>query len=388
MDDNKKIIICAPHVWNTPYKVGCHHYTRCFSDKGWDVAYLSAPISPFHILYYLFSSRRTGMHMPQRCNSWRKGGEYAGKAWTYVPFGFIPVANCFPFNTSWAIRNAGKALVPSLKKKLKQKGFDRADVIWIDSPLFGYLLDMIPHKRSVLRVADNLSGFPELGRNVIEAENKLAGQVDVVAVTSALLEKQVAEAGAREIVRLPNGVDFGCFANDTHPEPVDITSIPRPRAVYVGSIERWFDDSLLTYAAQHRSNISFVIIGPHKKDSFPELERLPNVYFLGKREHKQIPAYLKHSDVGLIPFKKLPRIDYANPIKLYEYMAGSLPVVSTIHTTLKELGSPALFAETEESFVNKLDEALRNASSLKEESLKFAKENTWAKRVEIINQYL
>lgn len=368
--------------------VGSHQYAKCFSDHNWMVAYISAPITPFHIIYHFMSSKRAKVILPQRWRSWIKGGEQIDNIWTYAPFGLIPIANQFIFNSSWAIKNAGKFLTPPLKKKLEEKEFDAVDTIWLDSPLFGYLLEMVPHKKSVLRVADDLSGFPELGKNVIEAEKRLMRKVDLVVVTCMSLERKVRNIGAKNILCLPNGVDFDYFANDTSLEPEDLKRIPNPRIIYVGSIERWFDERLVAYAALHREDVSFVIVGSYNKGTFPKLEGLRNVFFLGKRDYSRIPSYLKHSHVGIIPFKRLPFIDSVNPIKLYEYMACGLPVVSTKWKTLEEMASPALLAETKEEFLQNISDTLESKVGIKDACVKYASKNSWTKRFKVLNEYL
>ncbi|MDH4231606.1 MAG: glycosyltransferase [Nitrospirota bacterium] len=386
--DRKKVLLATPHLWDAPYKVGSHQYAKCFADKGWEVAYVSTPISPFHVLYHLFSSQRAKVLLPERWRSWARGGEQFGDIWTYVPFGLIPIANMCPFNRYWAIEHAGRFLFPPLKRKLRGTGFGEVDTIWLDSPLFGYLLDVIPHRKSVLRIADELSGFPELGPNIMEAERRLIKKVDLVVATARELVDKAAGFGAKKTLLLPNGVDFGRFAEDRSGIPAELASIPCPRVTYVGSIEHWFSEEWVAYSAARLPDVSFVIIGKYAKGSFPALERLPNVFLLGKRSYPDIPSYLKHSQAGMIPFKKLPFIEAVNPIKLYEYMACGLPVVSTRWKALEEISSPAFLADTKEEFAHLLRNALVTSPEQKEGFVRFARENSWAKRLELVTGYL
>lgn len=383
-----KVIIATPHVWDAPYKVGSHQYAKCFSDDGWDVAYISAPITPFHFLYYLLSPLRDKVHFPQRWKSWISGGKQTDNIWAYVPFGLIPIANMFFFNSRWAIDNAGKFLFPPLKKKLLEHGFEKVHAIWLDSPLFGYLLDIIPHEKSVLRIADDLTGFPELGKNVIEAETRLIKRVDMVVVTAESLLEKAKDIGAKNAIYLPNGVDFSHFADNTSLEPEDFKNIAAPRVIYVGSIEKWFNEEWVAYAALNLKNVSFVIIGHYNKGTFAELERLQNVFFLGRRDYADIPAYLRHSHAGIIPFKKLSFINSVNPIKLYEYMACGLPVVSTKWKAIEDIKSPAFLAETKEEFLQMVDKAVFDRRKSIDAYVKFASENSWAKRFEIVKNHL
>lgn len=386
--DRKKVIIASPHVWDSPYKVGSHQYAKCFAEDGWDVAYLSTHISPFHIAYHILSASRAKVLLPQRLSSWLRGGRQVEGIWTYVPLGFLPIANHVLFRSQWAIDNAWRFFLPPLQKKLQEKGFASVDTIWIDSPVFGFLLDMLPHRKSVLRIADDLSGFPELGRNIIEGERRLIKRADLVVATTNDLVRKAAGLGAKKSLFLPNGVDFDHFASKKYTEPDDLAAIPSPRVVYLGAIERWFNEEWLSYAASRLVDASFVVIGPYTKGSLPVLEKMRNVFLLGKRDYLDVPAYLTHSHVGMIPFRKLPFIESVNPIKLYEYMACGLPVVSTKWKSLEEASSPALLADTREEFARFIKEALGARPEQKSGFVQFAEKNRWARRFELVKEYL
>ncbi|MHB1377732.1 MAG: glycosyltransferase, partial [Candidatus Humimicrobiaceae bacterium] len=77
-----------------------------------------------------------------------------------------------------------------------------------------------------------------------------------------------------------------------------------------------------------------------------------------------------------------PVVDTVNPIKLYEYMACGLPVVSTSWKELELINSPAFLAKSTEEFSESLYGALESGKDKK--YLDFAKENSWDKRFEEI----
>ena len=130
------------------------------------------------------------------------------------------------------------------------------------------------------------------------------------------------------MVRLPNGVDAENFARP-RPEPEDIAGLARPRVVYVGALEYWFDVELLERCALARPDVPFVVIGP-RPDGLPaSLATLRNVHLIGPRPYAEIPAYLQHCDVGIVPFRRDALVDSIHPIKVYEYLAAGLRVVAT-----------------------------------------------------------
>jgi glycosyltransferase involved in cell wall biosynthesis len=75
-----------------------------------------------------------------------------------------------------------------------------------------------------------------------------------------------------------------------------------------------------------------VIVGETNNANPAGLQRLralPNVHLLGRRPYSALPGYCKAFDVALLPFVKNELTEYANPLKLREYLAAGLPVVST-----------------------------------------------------------
>jgi glycosyltransferase involved in cell wall biosynthesis len=74
-------------------------------------------------------------------------------------------------------------------------------------------------------------------------------------------------------------------------------------------------------------------------------------------------------------------------LKLYEYLAAGLPVVSTPLREVKNSEAPVIFAESEHEFARGLDEALALGKD-RQEFLDFASENTWEQRLNKIEAIL
>ena len=188
--------------------------------------------------------------------------------------------------------------------------------------------------------------------------------------------------GARELRHFPHGVDWKRFAYSQAPKPLEYFKLTGPIALYVGSIEGWFDYELLANAASKLPHLSFVIIGPYHQEQL--FSGISNIHLLGPRPYNEIPAYLQWADVGLIPFsmgmqyKKL--VDGINPIKLYEYLAAGLPVISATWEEIEHIKSPALLYRTEEQFVNLLETFDRSKEYRDSLSL-YAKGLDWETRV-------
>jgi glycosyltransferase involved in cell wall biosynthesis len=90
---------------------------------------------------------------------------------------------------------------------------------------------------------------------------------------------------------------------------------------------------------------------------------MSNVHYLGPVGRDDLPAYLQHSDVGIIPFDVANHralIDGVNPIKLYEYLAAGLPVVASRWAEIEALGAPVALADTRSDWLAHLRNAVES----------------------------
>jgi hypothetical protein len=80
-------------------------------------------------------------------------------------------------------------------------------------------------------------------------------------------------------------------------------------------------------------------------------------------------------------------VEFVNPIKLYEYMACGLPVVSTSWQAIREMESPAFLAETEAEFTGAVERALQESSN-KSKYIEYARGNNWQARLRQVLELL
>ncbi|MCE9590351.1 MAG: glycosyltransferase [Planctomycetes bacterium] len=342
----QRVIWATSQHWHSDNRVSSHHYARLLAEAGWRVMYLGHPVSPLHLLR---SRSRHGTR--QRWREWRAGGEtdIDGRLRHYTPMTLLP-PHASPLLRSRAVLNRWQHWArPCVLEYLKRQGFDRADLVVVDSERYGFLFDAIPATLRVLRLVDCLAGFKTTARSWVDHERELIPRADHVVVTSRLLMDDARAAGAKRVTFVPNGVEFDRFAGGNPAPPPEYASIPSPRAVYVGAVEHWFDDGLLARAAAALPKVSFIVIGGGD-NTLHESSRQPNVHVLGPRPYASVPSYLHHADVGIIPFRVDALTRTVNPIKLYEYMACGLPVVSTDWEELELLGSPAALCRSAEEF--------------------------------------
>src|SRR5262249_57257775 len=80
-----------------------------------------------------------------------------------------------------------------------------------------------------------------------------------------------------------------------------------------------------------------VLLGSSAPDMSPR-EGARNVHSLGRKPYADLPRYAKAFDVALMPFEVNELTLASNPLKVREYLAAGLPVVSTAIPEVERLG--------------------------------------------------
>ncbi|WP_162046336.1 glycosyltransferase family protein [Vibrio taketomensis] len=126
---------------------------------------------------------------------------------------------------------------------------------------------------------------------------------------------------------LPPAVDTNLFCA-RHSIAEDMPTNGRPTAGFCGVIDNTVDLQLLYYTALNLPNWNFVYIG-RMSIGHHALFDLENVFYLGTKTTKQLPRYIQHWEVSLLPFKSQQSHPTAFNSTLLKYLAAGSPVVST-----------------------------------------------------------
>jgi glycosyltransferase involved in cell wall biosynthesis len=372
-----RILFGSHNYWTTPLQVGSHALARAFAARGWEVGYVSDPISPLHLL------QGASPALCQRAVLWHGGGQHvAERIWSHVPGALFTPYNKPLLRSSFVHSHWNRFTFPNLKNSLRRAGFAKVDVVLLDSPYALGLLDLVGHHKAVARVADNFAGFTRVTPAARALQAEMLKRVDLIVYSATTLQAGLRQKTDKPLLHLPNGVRFDFFQSASRDMPDAYRALGRPIAVYVGAMDEWFDFDLVNRAARALPHMSFVMIGDARRARF---NALPNIYCLGPVPHADLPRYLWNADIGIIPFDvkgHAALVNSINPLKLYEYMACGLPVVAVAWQELRHIASPAHLATTPEAFIAGLDEASRPQD--RKPFIAYASGQDWESRAEAI----
>lgn len=243
----------------------------------------------------------------------------------------------------------------------------------------------MPRRALVFNRSDKSSEFAEADRTSIAAlEDRLLREADVVLyVSRALMDEERDRAGPRAHF-LDHGVDLEHFDPARHAEePADLRAIPRPRIGFFGALrDHLVDFDLLERIARELPEAQLVLVGD-ATSSMKRFEPLPNVHWLGYRSYDEIPRYGAGFDVALMPWRDNDWIRSCNPIKLKEYLALGLPVVSSDFPEVRRYASLIRIARGPEEFVRfvraSLDDGGLGTPALRRAAVR---ESSWEARTE------
>ena len=179
---------------------------------------------------------------------------------------------------------------------------------------------------------DDWSEFGNLdGEWLASKERLMLQRADVVFTPSIELKKKLSEVAGDNVHHVPHGVDYEKFSSALSDEmavPEELASLAGPVVGFYGNIYPWIDFDLVGRLAERFPEWNFVLIGGAFCD-VRDLEKLANVYLLGRREHDALPAYCKGFDAAIVPYDmKKRRMQTVNPVKVREMLAAGVPVVA------------------------------------------------------------
>jgi glycosyltransferase involved in cell wall biosynthesis len=236
-------------------------------------------------------------------------------------------------------------------------------VAWYYTPM---ALSKSRHLQAALTVydcMDELANFKFAPPRLRELEQELFQRADLVFTGGQSLyeakSKQHADAHA-----FPSSIDKAHFgqAREAGKDPADQAKIAHPRVGFFGVVDERLDIELLGQLAKAHPEWQFIIIGPVVKIEQSALPSTSNIHYLGGKDYKELPMYLRGWDVATLLFADNESTKFISPTKTPEYLAAGKPVVSTpIRDVVRPYGELNLvqIASTADEFGIAIDRALQ-----------------------------
>ena len=218
-------------------------------------------------------------------------------------------------------------------------GFDLDDcILWYYTPMALKFSNHLKPGFIVYDCMDELSAFKFAPKEITKLEKTLMTKADIV-FTGGHSLFEAKRNQHLNIHAFPSGIEKEHFekARKKITEPDDQSEIKGPKIGFYGVIDERFDISLIGKMAEARPNWQFILIGPVVKIEEHYLPRNKNIHYLGQKSYNELPNYLAHWDVAMIPFLLNESTQYISPTKTPEYLAAGVPVVST---AIKDVVNP------------------------------------------------
>jgi glycosyltransferase involved in cell wall biosynthesis len=246
----------------------------------------------------------------------------------------------------------------TIGRELRRLEMDRSPLICSFVPQCASYIRHIPRAFTMYYCVDKWSAFEGFDSATMERGEEELCRVSDLVIASAEDLAERCRRFSTNVHYVPHGVDHEHFATAVEPGPVpdDLAAIPEPRVGFFGLIHEWVDIDLIARLADALP-YSFVVIGSAKRD-MSELERRPNVYVLGRKPYAELPAYSRGFQAAIVPFAMTELTVSVNPIKLREYAAAGLPVVSSPLPEVKKCGDIAVCADSFDDWVDALRAAV------------------------------
>jgi glycosyltransferase involved in cell wall biosynthesis len=372
----------------------------CFSAQDW--WYHNRAHSDFQLLRRVAKQRPVlfvnsiGMRMPTPGRSPQFARRILRKAKSVARFLKRPLPDTpnfhvltpviLPFYGSKNMRALNALLVrKQVRMVAKRIGIDPDDaVIFVTIPTAVDVVRDWPRRSLVTNRSDLHSAFEETDQELIRGfETELVASSDVALYTSHSLLRSEGVIAGDNAVFLDHGVDFERFTAATGKPHPDLVDIPRPIVGFFGGLDDYVVDlALLKKVAEDLPDSSIVLIGD-ATCPIDDIVSLPNVRWLGFRPYDEIPSYGAGFDVALMPWLRNDWIEQCNPIKMKEYLAIGLPVVSTDFPEVHFYSDTIAIANDHDHFVKLVREALDGNSVGTVESRKARVEGfTWDRQAE------
>ncbi|MFD2934553.1 glycosyltransferase [Spirosoma flavum] len=307
--------------------------------------------------------------------------EHGGELYVWRPPLMLPINWLSDKSHDQLLRWNTNRLISSLQGVMKKLDMHRPLIINAYNPVIGLpMLGKLNECATIYYCFDEITTAGSwMSRHGYRYEETFLQRVDAVITTSETL-RQDKSAQQSQTFCVKNGVNFDLFNQarqlaQQHPPE-------KPVVGYLGSADNRIDIDIMEYCARTMPDVDFQFIGEvHEPRLLDRLSVFPNVTFIPPRQPADLPPLLAKLSVGIIPFVCNKHTYTIYPLKINEYLAAGLPVVSTPFSILDDFTGIIELADTPERFAKALRRALADTDEQRvQQRVDMAQANSWKQR--------
>ena len=275
-----------------------------------------------------------------------------------------------------------RSLISQIRKTMQRLGFSNVVNI-VFNPAAGMIAGRLGESELIYYCVDEYTAFTGASNGLKQIEDDLFRRADLVVVSAEKLYESKKHLNPNtHIIR--HGTDWRHFRTALYEAtvvPDEIANLPRPIIGFHGLLADWIDYKLLKKIAEHFSHGSVVLVGKVAVDAEQKIKTLDgvsNIHLLGRKPYADLPAFCKGFDVAINPFAINELTLAANPLKVREYLAAGLPVVSTDIPEVRVL-EDVLVGVDHNDLITKIEAAIADTRSREEISDRIRHESWEAK---------
>jgi hypothetical protein len=199
-------------------------------------------------------------------------------------------------------------------------------------------------------------------------------KADIFAVS-----QELASRISPRVIVVPNGISPEIW-RPRCPAPLRIAALPRPRAIYTGTVDDRLDRQLVEDTVDAVGTLIMIGHVGHQP-TVDWLRSLDRVHVFDTVGQAELAATVQACDVGVIPHRQQAGIRAMSPLKLYEYLAAGLPVVSVDLPPIHGVDDERVLIVRPEDWHSALARAIAIGWATEEHRLRFIASASWERRM-------
>ena len=273
-----------------------------------------------------------------------------------------------------------------LKKIVKKF---KPDIVYLTYP---EQINWIPESYGGRIIYDCMDNYSQFNVNAAKKDDMIAEEKKMCEKASHIL---ASSAYLKELLIKNYGVDknlIDIVRNGYNGKPAEIKNTVNTdkkmfTMCYFGTFSDWFDFDFVLKSLNDAEDLEYLFIGPIDGIKIPKHDRIK---YIGVVEHDELPKYTNEADCFVMPFVLNEVILSVDPVKLYEYINFNKNIICVKYPEISRFDRFVHFYDTYDEYIGTVKQ-LMSDNTLKydaEERIQFLEKNSWAKRVEVIQDIL